>query len=467
VSTHAATFGGVPACYKLRVRGARGIVIGCVAAAGSAHADPTIGLTVRGDVATTDNVFAVANDREGDVYVQVRPGLIFAYEAPRTSQELFVEGEMVEYFRHSDAPSFGLRGGWKGFFLPTPRSELLLAANGGTGTLNALTARTTPDQTAFAVLPPGPVTVYQADGAENASWEATHSVRLLQAAVARWTATDDDLGTTTQSTEIGATLGVDRSWRDNALVFEAGATYLHMERLAPPATLQSRLDRQANPLAKATWRHDLGRRWSTSVDAGVVYVNPVGTDPFSTGMTRHAAAFPVFGGQLAYSDLWGRATLGARRSVTASPYIAQNTVDDSAIAQLALPLAWLDDNVYARSPRLLALGSVGVERTRLVDPQSSALAGELRIARADVGLAWTPRPGQTYGLRYELLYQSSNTVAAMVIPSYHRNTVFFTFTLRPQAAPSMMPRGSQSVRADRSDLQPIGAEPVVPEAAAP
>jgi hypothetical protein len=56
----------------------------------------------------------------------------------------------------------------------------------------------------------------------------------------------------------------------------------------------------------------------------------------------------------------------------------------------------------------------------------------------------------------------------MVTPSYHRDTLFFTFSLRwPSDVAVQVPRRTQSVRSDRKDLAPIGAEPVVPDAADP
>ena len=44
--------------------------------------------TASGDVATTDNVFAAADNRQGDLFFQVRPGVLFAYDAPRMIHEL-------------------------------------------------------------------------------------------------------------------------------------------------------------------------------------------------------------------------------------------------------------------------------------------------------------------------------------------------------------------------------------------
>jgi hypothetical protein len=147
--------------------------------------------------------------------------------------------------------------------------------------------------------------------------------------------------------------------------------------------------------------------------------------------------------------------------------IAENTVDDTATAQLALPLPWLDDNPHLRTPKLVGMASLGVERTQLLDPNTSALDGQYYAGRVDAGVSYTPRPGFTYGVRYEYVYQNASQSATMVVPiapSYWRNTLYFTFTVRyPDRVAVQVPRQTESVRADRKDLAPVGAEPVVPD----
>ena len=71
-------------------------------------------------------------------------------------------------------------------------------------------------------------------------------------------------------------------------------------------------------------------------------------------------------------------------------------------------------------------------------------------------------------MRYEFAYQHGDTVAALVEPSYFRNTVYFEFQWRyPEMLAASVPRRTGSVRADGGDLAPIGSEPVVPDAAEP
>ena len=424
-------------------------------------------LTANGDVAATDNVFAVSRDAnpEADMFMQVRPGMLFAYDAPRTIQELTAEVEFLEYVLHSDRPTVTERIGWKGFFLPGPRSEVVVAANGSTGQLNALTSRSSPDQTGPTVLPPTQaVDVYQADASEYGSWTTSKDTRASQSLFGRWTATDDQLPaameTKTAVLEVGGSLGFERTFRENAIGIDVGGSYLKLDRdtgaMVSPGPLHQR---QVNPKATAFWRHDFDKHWSGSLDGGAIYVHPID----NTSMTQ-SAPFPIFGAMVAYTETWGRATLAARRSVTPDLFVALNTIDDSLLGQVALPLPWLDDNPHARMPKLVGLASVGIERAQLVDPATQDPQGSIAVGRLDAGVSWTPRGGQTWGLRYEFIYQHGDPNGVIPTTTFFRNTLYVTFALRyPDRVAAQVPRVSQSVRADRKDLSPVGAEPVVPD----
>jgi len=443
----------------------RGSLLALLIADAAAHADSTSwSLTANGNVAATDNVFAVARDNnpEFDLFTQVRPGMLFAYNSPRFINELTAEVEFLEYALHSDRPSVTERASWKGFVLPGPRSEMLLSVDGSTGQMNALSSRSTPDQTGPTILPPTQaVDVYQASANEYGGWTATKATHLSETGFVRWSATDDQLAMPTKTgvIEAGGQFGIDYAWKHDSLALEAGGSYLKLDRDAAAGVMPGSLhQRQANPRAIVSWRHDFDKAWSAAVDGGGIYVHPL------DHVGRRDAPFPIFGAVLAYTETWGRATLSARRSVTPDPYLAVDTVNESVITQVAMPLPWLDDNPHARMPKLVGLASVGVERAQMLDPLTDAFNGEVYDGRIDAGAAWTPRPGQTWGLRYEFVYQHGDSSGAIPTTSFFRNTLYLTFALRyPDKVAAQVPRRTQSVRADRKDLAPVGAEPVVPD----
>jgi hypothetical protein len=438
-----------------------------VVSAGPAWADhASIHATGTGDVAVTDNVFAAPDgSQQTDMFFQLRPGVLLAYDSPRMIHEVIAELEVLEYLQNSDQPSLNFHGGWRGVFTPGPRSQALVGVNGDTGTVSALTARATPDQTTVLVQPAGNTSIEAANATEYASFQTSRDSSISETVVAQYANTDDHQGNTEDSFQTGLVLGFERQWKADSLGVQAGASFLRLERHAPMgAMLGDRLDRQVNPQLTVTYRHDFDRNWSANADAGAVLVNPIGTDPFDpTDMTK-TQIYPVVGVQGSYTDLWGRAALSLRRAVSPNLLIAQNTITDGALAQVSLPLPWLDDS-RRREPKLVAAGTTGFERTQLIDSTTSDLVGKFDVFRLDMGLAYTPHPGQTYGLRYEYLRQTGDSTATMVVPAFSRNTVFFTFTFRyPERLAVEVPAQRNSTRADHSDLSTVGEEPVVPEA---
>jgi hypothetical protein len=440
--------------------------IGTLVLASPARADhSSVHATASGEMATTDNLFATGSggDRQADVFLTVRPGVLYAYDAPQMIHDFTAEAEATEYLLHAGQPVITGSGSWKSLFFTGPRSQLTMSINAATGLLSALTSRTSSDQTVATVVPSGKVDVQQMDTAEALSWISSKHTRTSQGVFGRYGFTDDGAGTTGQTREIGGNLGIERTFQSDTIALDALVSYLQFERIAPPgAIVPSRLDQQLNPRGRVTWRHDIDRTWSASADGGVVFVHPVGTNKYNPSEPRMAGTFSVFGAQLGYTEAWGRALLAARRDVSPNVFLAQNTVDDTANLQVAMPLPWLDDT--QRNPKLAALGSIGIEHTQLINAASGSTEGNFKVAHLDLTLGWTPTPGQTYGVRYEIAYQTGDATALMAIPSFYRNTLYFTFSLRyPDRVIGQLPKRPKGLRSDRKDLAPIGGDTEIPD----
>jgi hypothetical protein len=384
--------------------------------------------------------------------------------------DLELEAEVTQYALHGNLPSLAGRGGWQGLFVPGPRSEIILSANAATGVLNAITARTPPDQTTIQLVPLGKVDYRTADGSEYASYVLNRDFRISQRAFARASRTDDNLEdpTIVTSAEAGATLGLERTFRNGTLGLEAGASIVHMERIAPiGAPMGSRLDRQYNPRARGAWTYDIDRRFSTMIDGGLVYVIPYGTDPHNPNdPMRTPGLFPIVGGQVSLVDVWGVATIGLRRDVTPNLLVAQNTVSNLATISGAVPLVWRGEEPRRRAPKLVALGAVQAMRTQLIDPVTSEIGNSFGLLRIDAGLQYQVRPGFTWTARYEFMLQTKGRDAmGDNVPGFFRNTLFFSFKIRwpEDVAVSVPKRRQNSVRSDRKDLMPLGSEPVIPD----
>jgi hypothetical protein len=429
-----------------------------------------------GSVATTDNESGTSDNKKAGLFSDVRPGMLFTYNSPRHIHELLAEVDFL-YNINNERPQVTFRSGYKAFFLTGPRSEISFDVDASLGEVNALQTSAAPGQSPLTVLPSGRTETKQIASNESGSYQAAKGTRIFQRVFARYTGTHNDqpiemaiAEVDTTSTETGFGLGLDYRRVSNGFQLELGGSYVHLKKLDPMnVQMGSRIDNQLNPRAVAIWQYDISRRWSSSIDGGVEYVHPVTKlfgrdlrDPFNPGEERKSALFPIFGGVAAYTDVWGRAQLNVRRAVTPNLFIAQNTVSDSATLTFAMPLTFLDKDAQKRDPKVVGIGSAGVERQQLIDPFAGELRGQFRVARVDFAVAWSPRDGQTYGLRYEVTYQNGDTIGEMVVPSYFRNTFYFTFALRyPTEVKVRVPRRGNSVRADKNDLAPIGAEPVV------
>jgi hypothetical protein len=465
------------ACYKPNVRRIGRFIALASLGTGPAYADHTsLHVTAAGDVAVTDNLFSVSRDAnpESDAYASIRPGLIGTWETPRMIQALAAEAEILEYATHNNTdPALLLRGRWDSLWLIGPRSEFGLGGDASTGRVAALTTNAAADQANVIVTPGGDAEVRNANAAQRLSWQSTKATRTSETAYAHWGATTDNaaMPTTTDSVDTGLNFGFDRIWQQDDLGLEVGGSYVKLELVAPVgagATQASRYDQELNPHATVQWRHDYSKRWSTSLGGGVVYVNPFGTDKYNPGRPpSKATAAPVFNATLAYTGDWGGAVLTVSRAVAPNLLIAQNTVNEGAFLRMSLPLPWLE--LSSRSnPHFTAVGTFGVARTQLIDPDTAQLQGAFDLVRTDAALQYRPRPSITYALRYEFAYQHGDTVGAMIEPSYFRNTVYFEFSFRyPEVLATQVPRRDGSVRADQADLAPVGAEPVVPDAAEP
>lgn len=439
-----------------------GFVIGAILLAPPAWADhSSVHATASGEVATTDNLFG--SGRLFETFITVRPGLVFAYDAPQMIHDFNAEAEVTEVLTRMERPLINGRGGWKALFLVGPRLHLNFSINAGTGLLTQVASRLPSDQTFAEVMPSGEVSVSQADTGQTLSWIAGKHVRVYQGVLGRYGFTDDGAGTTAETREVGGNLGIERSFEMNSIILDASVSYLKLDRIAPlGAEIPSRFDQQVNPRGVVTWRHDIDKKWSTSAEGGVVYVNPIGIDRYNPDAPRRSGIFALFGGQVAYLESWGRAMLFARRNVAPSTFLAQNTVDESVNFQLAMPLPWLDET--RRNPKLVALGSASVGRTQLINSQTGATDANFKMARVDLTVAYARTRSQLFGVRVETTYQTGDATAVMAIPSYLRNTVFFTFSLRyPDRVLGVLPRKRSTLRADGKDMLPTAGELIIPD----
>lgn len=150
--------------------------------------------------------------------------------------------------------------------------------------------------------------------------------------------------------------------------------------------------------------------------------------------------------------------------MTPNLFIAQNTMADTTITVITIPLPWLNKTPHLHQPKLIGLGSIGFDRTQLIDPDKDDLQNRFYMTHIDLGITYTPKPDQTYDIRYQFLYQTDDATALVPIPGFWNNTIFFTFSLHyPDHVTATIPHRTQTLRSDRQDLAPTDAEPIMPD----
>lgn len=435
--------------------------------------------TLNGDVAVTDNVYSAptgGRNRDGDLVFQLRPGFLFARNARRIINNFTAEAEIVHYAFNSRVPSVSGNATWRAFFLTTPRTELSTSLGVSSGIMTSLSSRLSADETSINITPVGQLTYMSASAEQSAGYILSRDWRVGQRLYGRWSDSTDNaedrtegevMNTTVESLEGGGGLSLSRSFKTDTLSLQGGAAVSRMHRRAPETVIPGpSLLHQWMPRGSAQWRHDINRRLSFTLDGGAVYVIPFGVDIYNPMRERRRGLFPVAGGQFSVSESWGRGTLTLRRDVAPNLLLGQNTLNHVATIAGAVPLPWAGEH-RRRSPKLAAIGSVSVVRTRVINEETAGLKSSLGAARLDVAVLYTPRPGVVWGGRFEFMYQTGDERALeRQVQGYFRNTIYFTYSIRyPDRVAGVVPkrRAGQTQDNNQQDIIPVGAEPVIPD----
>lgn len=406
--------------------------------------------------AWTDNLFSVPEERdaasplppyEGDVYYLLRPGVLVAYETPRTVHNLSYDIEANLYSDHTEAWSLQHVAAYRGFFLTSPKSELGASAQFSTGEINALSTRTAASDGMIVGGISGGSTFLSLDLGENFNYTATREVRITQGARARRFTTTDALDTDSDGIEIGANVGADRSWVYSAASVQLSSSFVTLERDVAMGTDET--TNQVNASAIVSWRRDFGPRWTSLLDGGVTSIIPLDDGD-------QLVLQPTVGAQIGYFPNWGSSGLSVRRTVAPNFYLAENTITDSAIANAWLPLPWLAKDPH--QPQLSVQGTVGASRTQLIDTSTGDIESGFDVYAGDVALNYVPHEGTTVALRFQHLRQVADESAAMTVLGYVRNTLMITVAGRfPDRLAAEVPIRA-TLRVDRSNLTPVGEE---------
>ena len=400
-------------------------------AAPASAEDYDLHLVVTGNAAATDNVFSAPDggtvSRDADLIYTLTPGLVASYGTPNTTHELTFNVSLNSYLDHSEAWGFQLFGDYRAAIALTPLSDLALSAGISRGSTNALATSTAPSDGTAAPSQGGSVESLSFTSSEGLSHSFSPEMRGQQNAGVSYTIVTDAADNEVRTMQAGFGLGLDRSFQFSAAGIDAGINFLDFDRGTVMA-VSAEPDRRADGRLGLRYRRDVSRRWSVGADGGVTAVIPIDGE-------ADFIPVPTASASINYVPEWGTASLSVGRSVTANPFIAQQTVAESAVLSLNLPLPWLNADRPSDEPQWTASAALAGARSRVLNTDSGDLTGELVNGLLDLGLSYVPREEMTFSMRYQYTRQKTlEAVAGMDgmegLPSLSRSTLLFAFTYR-------------------------------------
>jgi hypothetical protein len=345
--------------------------------------------------------------------------------------------------------------GYHGFFDLSPQVSLLLGSSASETNRYAAVAFAAPAVGSVVGLPAGTGAFAQGEANEALNFDLRMGFRAWQASNVLVEA--PILGTVApQTTEVGARGGLERTFLRDAVGSEGRANYTVVHdsvRLdGSPAGVQEQLV----VTGVALWRHDWGRNFTSSAEAGATRIQR-----FNTGRGLWS---PAGAAVLAFAEQSGEAQLSYAHAVSTNALLGQSLLADEVRLRGALPLT-------PHAELFLAV-TASYQRGRLVD-ENARLAAHVNVAMGDLSLGWQTTRSLQLALRYQHIEQSSDALAPPLPLSFVQNSVLVFATLRfppdrdmprPYRAPRRVDR-SDEVRAGVSPAPEVSPQTVRPSGA--
>lgn len=411
----------------------------------------------------TDNIISSPDDDdpttpepEADIYYQIQPGARFAYESPRTIQQLTYGFSAYLYQEHSEANSYNHNLRYGLFWLTGPRSEMTFHVGGATGQVNTFQLGGDPSMGGVDPVPGGTSTYYQLEAGQMARLQIDPNWRATEELSTRLFTSQAELGMATTETfgyDIGLSLGGDRSWAEQGIGFTVSSHFISLQQEGEGVPDEDEDPRdQVNVGLEIGYRRDLSRQWAGRLHAGVTALIPIDQEDASTAFQPTAGATANY-----FLQRGGTFTFLAERSVAPNLYIAENTVATHFLVNAWYPLRW---RAHAPLDPLFAVGgSAGYQRGHRIDLTDNTLSSAWNVYLADAAVFITPQSVPLrISVRYQFVYQDGVDDGSLPVafPSYMRNTVMITVGGRyPTRVAAEVPI-REGLRVDGSDLRPLG-----------
>jgi hypothetical protein len=385
----------------------------------------------------TDNAQA-ARQQEGPTRVRsvfwlLSPGVVVALDTPRQLQRLAYRYEYAFYFNRSASSSSSNRLDYRGLFDLSPRASLVLGGNATQSDRFTSLSFAVPGQSAVGAVPTGTGTFLQAAADQALNLDVAEGYRAWQGASVVWqTPLFETRGPAT--TGFAGRLGAERTSLADAVGAEARGDYTVVTDGVLLDGTAADTQRQLVGGGVLRWRHDWGRDWTSSAEAGALRLQRLNT--------HRGLWTPTAAATLAYATERGDAQLAYAHTLSTNALLGQSLLVDDVRLRGALPLTHEGELVIA--------GTLGYQRGRLLD-ENAELATKVRVILADVSLGWQATKLLQLGIRYEHIEQRSGATTPPLPLSFVQNNVLAGATVRfPEDRE--MPRAYRAPRrVDRSD----------------
>jgi hypothetical protein len=412
-----------------------------LSAASPAFAGPlAIQGTGEATLGVSDNVTAAPEvplpdgaERTPGAYLILRPGLALALLSARSVQRLAYTYDYTINFAEAVANSSSNRLEYQGFFDISPHVTAVLGASATESSSYSALTLAPPGSGSLPLLPGGDATTLQLSADEALNFDLGVGWRAYQGLGIAWgTPLFDTQGPTTLAPN--ARLGLEYLLRWDAIGVQARGEYAVIRDAIRPDGEFIPLQKQLVTSAVATWRHDLGRYFTSSVEAGVLRVDRVDTG-------QHAW-YPTGGAVLAYADVFGDAQLSYNHTVYTNALLGQSMLMDEVRLRGGVPLD--QHAIYVVG------ASAGYQSGQILD-ENAELQTRVSVVLADVSFGWQAHEFVMLGLRLQHINQRSDTRIPTLPVSYAQNNVMLgaVFEFPPDRE---MPRAYRAPRrVDRTD----------------
>ncbi|HEY3496036.1 MAG TPA: hypothetical protein VGK73_15165 [Polyangiaceae bacterium] len=416
------------------------LICSALAARPASAAAPKLQAVGEATLGVSDNISAAPEvplpdgaERTAGAFLVLRPGAVLAFLSARTLQRLSYTYSYDLYFGEANSNSSSNRLDYLGFFDLSPRvTSVLTAAATQATTYSALTLAP-PGSGTLPLLPGGDANTLQLAADEQVNFDLGVGWRAYEGIGILW-------GTPLFGTDApktlapNARLGLEYALRTDAFGVQGRVEYAVIRNGIQADGTRVPVLKQLVTRGVGTWRRDLGRYFTSSVEAGVMHVDRF--DP------HRGALYPTGGATLAYADVIGDAQLSYVHAVFTNALLGQSLLTDEVRLRGAVPLD--------QRERYVVGASAGYQVGRLLD-ENAELATNVSVLHFDVSFGWRANDFLTLGLRGQHIDQRSDTRIATLPVSYVQNNLMLGAVVRfpPERE---MPRGYRAPqRVDRTD----------------